>query len=183
MRYAAILITCACGSAPTSPASPEAPAAAPAQHSEIAYYEGTTTATSPDGSTPFGPPIPVIVRRTIDPAAKTIEEYVVNPGEEHPATMTQRAGDVFSVSDPKGEFTGTLTFAGPAWHYTSWTYDIKIGTTGSITGHGEVSAAALKTEKQFIDAGGTPRARMTDDLHAIDKATFERRLAELLPAK
>jgi hypothetical protein len=125
----------------------------------------------------------VIVRRTIDPAAKTIEEYVVNPGEEHPATMTQREGAVFAVADPKGAYEGTLTFEGPAWQFTSWSYDLKPAGKGTLTGRGEVSPTALKTDKQFLDPTGTPRARIRDDLHAIDEATFQRRLGELLPGK
>lgn len=184
MRQLAIALICGCGSTTKVPTTTTPPAeATPAATPTITYYEGTETTTSPDGTTPFGPPHAVLVRRTVDPSAKTIDEYVVMQGEEHPATMTLRDGDVFTVTDPKGEFSGTLTFTGPAWNYTGWTYDIKVGATGAISGHGEVTAAGLKTDKQFADAGGTPRARIVEDLHVIDQATFDRRRAELLPSK
>ena len=178
---ASLFMVAACGVPPMPPAAGAPTADAPAR--EVTYFEGTSTTTSPDGTTPFGPPVAVIVRRTVDPAAKTIEEYVVHPGEEHPATMTQREGAVFAVVDPKGAFSGTLTYQGPAWRYIGWTYDIQMTDgSGAIKGRGEASASAIKTEKQFVDPTGTPRVLIREDLRAIDEGTFQRRLAELLPA-
>lgn len=179
MRAPLLLVFAACAGTKTATPAEPVPASEPAR--EVVYYEGTSATTSPDGATPFGPPVTVVVRRTTDPTTKTIDEYVVHPGEEHPATMTLQEGAVFAATDPKGSFKGTITYSGPAWHYTGWTYNIALTDgSGTITGTGEATATTMKTDKQFVDAGGTPRARIREDFHVIDEATFQKKLAELL---
>lgn len=149
----------------------------------VTYFEGTSVTSSPDGATAYGPPTAVLVRRTVDPTARTIEEYVVHPGEAFPTTMRQLDGAVFSARDAAGSFSGSLTYEGPAWAFTGWDYDLAMTDgSGKIVGHGAATAGAITTDKRFVDPSGTLRARIREDLRAIDEARYRARVAELLPA-
>ena len=54
-------------------------------------------------------------------------------------------------------------------------------TMGAVFGLG-ATQVAITTDKRFVDPSGTPRARIREDLRAIDEARYRARLAELLPA-
>jgi hypothetical protein len=138
--------------------------------------------TSPDGETPYGPPKTVVARRTVSPSEGTISEYVVHPGEEHPSTLT-RVGDtnVFRAEDEANTFEGTVTFEGPEWEWTRWTYDIEMSDgSGSVTGTGRLDGNGMETEKVFSGPDGAPVARITEHLEQIDNETCDTRSREVL---
>jgi hypothetical protein len=153
-----------------------------AVETSVRYYEGTSVTTSPDGATPYGPEVAVLVRRTTNPRAHTIEEYVVHPGQEFPTTLKQVDGNVFDARDAKGSFEGTVAFKGSAWDFPGWDYDIRMTNgTGKVVGHGDASAHGITTDKRFLDTTGAAKARIHEELHTIDEETYRRRLAQLLP--
>lgn len=140
----------------------------------INYYQGTSTTTSPDGSTPYGPPAAVLVRRHVDPAAGIIEESVINNGQAFPTTLTWTQGTEFSASDEGATFRGTVTFSGPEWAWTSWTYDIAMSDgSGTLRGNGSLSADGIHTEKMFHAPDGSAQARIVEALIPIDEATYD----------
>jgi hypothetical protein len=106
-----VLLLVACGAStatPTAPVGADGPIAA-----SVNYYQGTSTTTSPDSSTPCGPPAAVLVRRHVDPAARVIKERVMNDGRAFPTTLRQMEGGEFRASDEGETFAGTVTFSGP----------------------------------------------------------------------
>jgi len=163
------------------------PAAPPAVASEPAprYYLGTTTTTSPDGATAYGPPFPVAVRRTLDPRRGTIDEYVVHPGSTHPTHLRRDPGAgpqaIFTAEDDQRSFTGTITFTGPDWAWTAWTYAITLSDgSGTLRGSGRADARSITTDKLFHGPDGQPRARIRERLDEVDLPTFTRTRDELL---
>ena len=70
---------------------PAAGSAPVVQAAVVRHYVGTTTTSSPDGAQAYGPPHAVAVRRTVDPAAGTIAEHVVHPGQVFPTLLTRDA--------------------------------------------------------------------------------------------
>ncbi|PCC71805.1 hypothetical protein SAMN02745121_03157 [Nannocystis exedens] len=139
------------------------------------YYVGTTATTSPDGSQPYGPAKTIAVRRTVDPAQGSIEELVVHPGEQFVTLLQRRPGDaaVFAASDRAGGFTGTVTFTGPEWAWTAWTYDIAMTDgSGELQGTGRLGERSLDTDKLFVGPDGQPRARIAEHLEQVDEPTY-----------
>jgi hypothetical protein len=149
---------------------------------EVVFYVGTSTTTSPDGSTPYGPPVTVIARRTVDPDDGTIRELVVHPGRTFPTTLERVPGtNDFHASDEAGSFTGTLTFSGREWAWDAWSYDISMTDgSGALRGRGTRTKVGMDTDKTFFDPSGEPRARMREHFDRVDEATFEAKRAELL---
>lgn len=166
---------------PESPA-PVAPAAAQAV---ATYYVGTTATTSPDGQQAYGPARTIAVRRTVDPAGGRIEELVVHPGEVFVTVLRRRPGDaaIFDADDQNHSFTGTVSFTGPEWAWTAWTYDLAMSDgSGTLTGSGSGGPGSLDTDKLFVAADGQQRARIREHLEEVDEATYTRTRAELAPA-
>ena len=60
------LTACASTPTPTPPAATTAPT--------TTWYAGTVTVTSPDGATPYGPPQPALIARTVDTATNLEEK-------------------------------------------------------------------------------------------------------------
>ncbi|WAS94805.1 hypothetical protein [Nannocystis punicea] len=148
------------------------------------YYVGTTTTTSPDGAQPYGPAKTIAVRRTVDSAHDSIEELVVHPGEQFITTLQRRPGDaaVFAAGDRAGSFTGTVTFTGPEWAWTAWTYDIAMTDgSGELQGTGRLTAGSLDTDKLFISPDGQPRARIHEHLEQVDETIYKSTRDQLLP--
>lgn len=139
------------------------------------YYVGTTATTSPDGAQPYGPAKTVAVRRTVDPAQGSIEELVVHPGEQFFTELQRRPGDaaVFTTRDRAGSFGGTVSFTGPEWAWTAWTYDIAMSDgSGKLQGSGRLGARSLDTDKLFVGPDGQPRARIVEHLEQVDEPTY-----------
>jgi|JI10StandDraft_1071094.scaffolds.fasta_scaffold565675_2 hypothetical protein len=166
---------------------PASPAVAPvARSAAVRYYVGSATTTSPDGAHAYGPATTIAARRTIDSAAGTIDEYVVHPGRAFP-THLQRgraagSGVVFTATDEADSFSGTVTFAGPDWAWTTWTYDLAMRDgSGTLRGEGRSDGTTIDTDKLFIDRDGQPRARIREHLAEVDARTFARVAQVLAP--
>jgi hypothetical protein len=194
-RFAlALVVLAACSPASSAPpvagreAAPVdagASARGPRDHAsvEVAWYVGTTRTTSPDGATSYGPPKTVAVRRTLDPARGTIDEYVVHPGRELPTTLVRSAEpSTFDASDAARSFTGKIVFRGREWAWDAWTYEIAMSDgSGTLRGEGTRTADAITTTKTFFSSEGKPKARIVDQLERVDEKTFEAARAALLP--
>ena len=143
---------------------------------------GTVRVTSPEGSTPFGPPRPGLVARTVDSARGTIVETVLDDGALRTTTLTRRGEtNVFDASDSEKTFSGTLTFSGTPWAWTGWTYALSMTDgSGTIEGTATIDDATLQTEKYFVSPDGERRARIVDDMKVIDKDEYEKKRNELV---
>lgn len=173
--------TAALACARPDPAATTAPAAAQAL---ATYYVGTTATTSPDGQQAYGPARTIAVRRTVDPARRLVEEHVVHPGEVFVTVLRRRPGDaaVFDATDQNHSFTGTVTFTGPEWAWTGWTYDLAMSDgSGTLRGSGRLTPGSLDTDKTFVGPDGQPRAQIHEHLEEVDEATYTRTRAELSP--
>jgi hypothetical protein len=163
---------------PTSKTPPTAtttqPDKAQAKAVIVQYLKGQMLTTSPDGKTPYGPPIQVVAKRTIDSAAGTLIEDSWHGAEHHTSSFTLRAGTlIFDVSDKKKTFQGTMTFKTKNWLRGTVTYDIKmIKNPGTVTGTGSWMNDAYHTNKIFSDSAGTPRAKITEKLTVITRKVF-----------
>ena len=140
----------------------------------IQYLKGQMITTSPDGSTPFGPPVQVLAKRTIDSTRGEIVEDTWHGKEQHKTILRLRAGSFsFDASDENKTFEGLMTFQSDDWLRGSVTYNIKmVDHSGTITGTGAWSGDTYSTNKLFADPSGTPRARMTETLQTITKEEF-----------
>ena len=191
MLAAIALSISGCGSSPT-PVTPATPTTQKPSDGvvgvmkpEVRYYKGTSSVTSPDGKTPYGPPTDDIVQRTVDPQAGTIVEDVISAGKDIPTTM-HRVGttSVFEVSDVAGTFSGKVTFEGPEWQWDSWTYAISLGNTGSLSGTGKLVAGTITTDKMFSGPDGKPSARISETLapSTADEFASEKKRLLAMPA-
>lgn len=171
---------CASGGEAVKDDGAEAAAAEKPAHAE-AHFRGTSQAMSPDGAMMFGPPTPVLVKRTLMPADGVIVEDVHHGKDHHLTTLVQKGETgVFEASDDGAGFTGTVTFAGDPYAPGSWTYDITMADgSGRLTGEGSLSDAGIKTAKTFASPDGVTRARIVDDLAPIDAATYASALGEI----
>lgn len=184
VAVSSLALLCVAGCATTrQPGGTTAVAHEPPQPT-TAYYFGTVQTSSPDGAQPYGPPKPGLVQRVIDPARGTIVETVLDRGALRRTTLTRQAEtNVFAATADDASFTGTLTMTGEPWAYTGWTYAISMTDgRGRIEGTGTLDATGLRTEKYFVSADGVRRVRIVDDLRPIERAEYDRRLAELRAA-
>lgn len=140
----------------------------------VHYLKGQMLTTSPDGAAPYGPPVEVLAKRTIDRARGVIVEDSWH-GKEHHKTLFRLRADTlsFDVSDSKKTFEGTVTLQTDDWQRGTVIYDIKmLDHSGTITGTGIWAGDTYSTNKLFSDPTGTPRARMTETLKIITKKDF-----------
>lgn len=171
--------SCATGSktAPTA-------AAAPVPSASATCFSGQVLTSSPDGTTPFGPPKAGLASRTWDPATSTITEKVLDDGKVRTATMTREGtSNVFNAKDVEGSFQGTITFSGPEGAWDHWTYALTMTDgSGRVEGNGTLLNGELKTEKYFVTPDGTRRVRIVDQLKTIPAAEYDALLAAALGA-
>lgn len=149
-----------------------------------AYYFGPVELLSPDGRLPYGKTEAAVKREVLDGGARIIET-VTQPGaapgvpaKEIVTELRLKKKLVYSVSDAKGSFSGTVTFKDP--ELKSWTYNIKLAKGGGIKGSGSVSEEGIKTEKQLT--GGRPML-VRETLKAVSEAEYLRRVEEFKPHK
>ena len=164
------LLMTACATVPTTTKNSAVETPSLAVH----FLKGQMLTTSPDGATPYGPPVEVLAKRTIDPARGEIVEESWH-GKEHHKTLFRLRADTlsFDVSDGQKTFEGTVTFQTDDWLRGSVTYDIKmLDHSGAITGTGIWAGDTYSTNKLFSDPTGTPRARMTETLKIITQEDF-----------
>jgi hypothetical protein len=164
---------------PETPKPTREPPAAASMNPDVHYYKGTSTTTSPDGKTPYGPPADDIVQRTVDRQAGTIVEDVVMAGRDVPTTMRRKGTTLeFDASDEGGTFSGTLTYSGPEWD--SWTYALTVGKTGSISGTGKIVDGTIMTDKMFNGPDGKPVAHISEKLAPATAEEFASEKKRLL---
>ncbi len=163
-----------CGAAPAQRDAPAGPA--------TTWYGGTMTVTSADGATPYGPPKPALVARTVDAAKGEIVEVVVDDGALRTTTLHREgATQAFSATDTAKSFTGTVTMTGDAWSFTGWSYDLTMADgSGKIAGTATIGADGIRTEKFFIAPDGHKQVKIVDALAPITQADYDTRLATLL---
>ena len=150
-----LLAGCGASSSTGSQTTPEA--ASP----EAAYqeaFEGTVEMFAPDGVTPIQPAASSRIVREVMPAEGQIIETVVQGEERHRAVLTRQGESaVFDATDDEHSFTGTITYAGPEWHWTSWTYALTLTESGLLLqGTGHIDGETLETSKELAPPGAPP---------------------------
>jgi len=148
----------------------------------VAYYKGQTQLSSGDGKTPYGPPISVVVKRTVDPDAGTITESVSQlvKGKlvTHLATM-RRVGktNAFQVSDQANTYSGTLVFLGRPWAFTGWTYHLKGAEGWLVEGRAHISEAGITARKIIT----TPKDKLLSEeqLEQITEPEYTKHLEQM----
>lgn len=163
-----LLVLMACSGAKES-----APTQIEPESAFFEYYLGESLTTSPDGTRTYAENS-VLVRRHVDPSGQQIVENTWYDQDARTTTMTRQGEtDVFDASDDQGSFTGTLSYTGPVWHYTAWTYAISMTDgSGSLTGTGTLSDGVWASTKTYSNAQNEAEALITDTLQVIDEATF-----------
>ena len=107
-------------------------------------------------------------------AAKIVEE--VWQGNEHFVTELTRIaqGTTFNAADTGGTFTGTMTFSGDDWRWTSWTYDISMSDgSGKLLGSGQLKQSGISTDKRFQSPDGVVRVVIRETPASITKSEFQ----------
>lgn len=143
---------------------------------ETHYYYGEVKTTSPDGKIPYGPLKYSLVKRTIDQKEKTISEYVMQDGKLFNTKLTQTdKSNVFATTDDEKSFSGTITFTGESWKWSSWTYNIEMTDgSGKIIGDGKLTSIAIETIKKFVLPNGKEQVLITENLKEITKEEYEK---------
>lgn len=143
------------------------------------YYIGTVEVSGPDG-TPYGPATETVVQREVSPPRHLILETVLVQGQMSQTQLRQTDDpNVFTASDDGGTFSGTLTMIGEAWAWTGWDYEITMTAGGSITGHADLGAATIDTQKQYTAPDGNLQAVIVEHVHAVPYDQFVAKRVEL----
>lgn len=146
---------------------------------DIHYYYGSVRTSSPDGKIPYGPVRYSLVKRTIIPAQSLIREWVRQGDQVFVTTLRQSTSEhVFDVTDSLKAFSGTMTFSGERWRWSSWTYDIQLRDGGKIVGTGALKEKVLSTRKKFVGADGAAQALIVEELHEISEGEFKTKMTK-----
>ena len=150
-----LLAGCGAGASSASSTTPESVASVAAYQET---FEGTVEMFAPDGVTPIQPAAPSRIVREVMPAEGQIIETVVQGEERHRAVLTRQGeSNVFDATDDAHSFTGTITYEGPEWHWTSWTYALTMTESGLILrGTGRLDGETLETSKELTPPGAPP---------------------------
>ncbi|MBS1962471.1 MAG: hypothetical protein JST04_09660 [Bdellovibrionales bacterium] len=156
-----------------------------------AFYAGNVSFSSPDGANALGGTTS-LVKRVTNRAKREIVETVYQPPKHEGGSMTaivthlKRKGssNVFEASDEGKTFRGTVTFEGPEWKWTRWTYAIDMLAAGepngmTVSGEGEISPYAIKTSKTLSDANGDATLLVREELGRVTPAEFEKLKGEM----
>ncbi len=156
------------------------------------WYEGTLTATKPDGD-PLGDPVASLLRRTLKPGEERIEEQWVEVDEdglgfEVLSSQVVTADDLtftLQYQDYHGllEGFGSLD-RGDDWAWTAWQSQAEY-VTGDITGSqlqslAEVEGTALEVTTDVLGADSMLEVIEVRELTEVSEATFNARRDELL---
>lgn len=156
------------------------------------WYEGTLTATKPEGD-PLGEPTVSLLRRSVLPAEERIEERWVELDENGTAfdviasiTVALEEGTFRSLyQDEFGVLEGFGSFLnGDDWAWTAWEAQVEY-TSGELTGTSlrtlaEVAGGVLTADTEVIGSDSVLEVIEVRELEAISEATFDQRAAELL---
>lgn len=156
-----------------------------------AFYAGNVSFSSPDGANTLGGTTS-LVKRVTNAAKREIVETVYQPAKAPGAPVTpivthlKRKGstNVFEASDEGKTFRGTVTYDGPEWKWTHWTYAIEMLSGGeptgqTVTGEGEISPYSIKTSKTLSDASGNATLLVREELGRVTPAEFEKLKGEM----
>lgn len=157
-----------------------------------AWYEGTLTATKPEGD-PLGAPTVSLLRRSVLPAEERIEERWVELDENGTAfdviasiTVAVEEGTFRSLyQDEFGVLEGFGSFLnGDDWAWTAWEAQVEY-TSGELTGTSlrtlaEVAGGLITANTEVVGADSALEVIEVRELEAISEATFDQRAAELL---
>lgn len=110
-----------------------------------------------------------LIKRTISPSrSQIIEELIQPPRVEGQAafsdvtTMTRvGTSNEFAVTDSLKSFQGKISFQGPEWKWTSWTYQIE-GVSGLMNGMTILGSAKLDSNDLHIEKVATGQYRLPD---------------------
>lgn len=139
--------------------------------------------------TPRGPSSETWLRRTLDPAARTLEERVFTRDAGEVASFTLNglvdpdAGTwTFSFSDDFGTIEGEGAFLeGETWDWTAWESDsayIDGDYMGlRITSNDSINETELVAHKSLIDPAGEPMGTVEEVLQRVDAATWDAAVA------
>jgi hypothetical protein len=140
-----------------------------------AYYFGPAAFFSPDGRLPYGKTDSAVKREVLDGGARILETVTqpapghgMRPKESVTELKRRKQTLVYSASDDKGTFSGTVTFKDPA--LKSWTYKIKMAKGGELTGSGSLSGEGIKTEKKITGPGRPMLVR--EDLKPVSEENY-----------
>jgi hypothetical protein len=156
----------------------------------VQFFQGTVTTSSLDGATPFGAPVPSLVRRVVDPAASRVIEEVHQRGQTFVTILKRVHGEldtadnlVFTAADTAGSFHGIVTFADQA--LSAWSYDLEVTSPtaghlgGSLPGDGariDPVSGVLTVRKIFSD-----KVLVREEYQPITERAYEDALAALVP--
>jgi hypothetical protein len=141
------------------------------------YFHGTSTMTSPDGATAYGPPAATLAMREWV-GERTITEYAQHGDKAVTATLSRTVEEplVAIATDATASFNGEIQITEGTWrNWKRWTYKLHITkSSGLLTGEGWMEGDVLKTKKIFQDASGTPRAMIRESLQKISAEEYEK---------
>ena len=171
-----VIALAACGghaAAPVAKQPTPVVAATPTLKTVTTYYTGTTEMAPPESKEPRNPR-PYIVERTVDPEEHQLVEKVLVHGTMTATTMTATADpNVFTATDENKSFTGTITYKGKPWAWTSWHYDLKMADgSGTISGDATVTDDNIDTVKRFASPDGIVRMVIKDHIKPVDESVF-----------
>jgi hypothetical protein len=154
----------------------------------IDYLIGSSQYFDTSGA-PRGPSSETWLRRTLDPAARTLEErvYTRDAGEVASFTLNgfvdpDAGAWTFSFSDDFGTIEGTGTFLeGEVWDWTAWQSQSEY-VDGEYLGfrilsNDSITETELVAHKSLIDPAGDPMGTVEEVLQRVDAATWDAAVA------
>jgi hypothetical protein len=149
------------------------------------YYFGDVKHFAPDGAKVLWKTTS-LVKRVLDPSQNTIMETVTQPprAPNSPAVEFTMIGtrvgntNTFSVTAPDHSYSGAMTYSGPDWKWSHWSYDLTMKTGEKIAGGGSVTGEGVKITKLWLGPGGELTRLIQEDLKPISEAKYTRLKAE-----
>jgi len=156
----------------------------PVASSLVTYYKGISSVSLPNGQV-VGKST-MLVRRTLNPSASEIEEYVIEMSpqkkddQQEFKVIMNVEGNSFKMKDSNGSFSGTGTLEGEPWKWTSWSSKSVLANKMIVESKDSLEGNKLVVTKTVKTPDGKVTVTMHETYSPITKDVFEKERKQAL---
>ncbi len=146
---------------------------------EVTCYLGTTKVKLPNGQQVAT--MDALARRTVDPAASTIEEEVVNfgPKQQRYVVTMRVSGSTFTMTEKNQAFTGSGELHGEPWKWTSWHSTSNLPDGSRVESTDKVTAEGIRVEKTVHGPDDSVQVIINEEFQPIGQEECSKRFDAL----